>query len=152
MADEIVLENVDAEPLTVDDGSHGGYTNSEIEAEETDAWQATDNQEALAEVTAAAAVVEASAELEQLQQEEAQTNILATIPAMLESRLNQLQESLTVATEAQTREIAALSNTLSDFLTSLNPATTSRPRRNPAQRAEERRKRSTEKKAARRKV
>lgn len=151
MTDEIVIENVDAETVTLENGESAQVLETtQAAAEDEGAWQLTEQEAAVAVVEAAS--LELAAELQQSAEESAQTDILQGLSAAMDIRLNQIQESVTLATEAQTREIVNLSNTLSNFLNSLNPVTTKKPRRNPAQRAEERRKRSTEKRAARRKA
>lgn len=148
MADETVME-VEAVPVAGEPESSEGQ----------ESWQQTDQEAAVAVTEAAiieaAAEVSASAELT-LEQEQTQTALLSQLTATFEQRINQLQESQTLALEAQTVEITSLRNTLSDLQTSLNPTIAGKPKRNvrrtPVQRAEERRKRSAEKKAARRKA
>lgn len=156
MSDEIVTADetpivveVEAELVSEADAAYRG-DNPVVTSETTNedgTWQLTEQEAAVAVVEAA--TIEAAAEIQQSLEEAAQTTILA----QLDSRLNQFQESLTLAMEAQTRAITNLESTLSGLPNSLateTTATTKPKRRNPAQRAEERRKRLADKRANRR--
>lgn len=124
-------------------------SNSESElatvVNEDETWQEAEAHQEQEQTELAA--VETAAEIEQLQQDQIQTITLTEVLREIQN----LRESMTLSAEAQTAELISMRNILSELPNfSETKAETIKPkRRNPAQRAEERRRRLADRKAAR---
>lgn len=147
----IVVE-VDEQIVTPDE-SGATVTEQPTEVSEGETWQQTEEAAALADIVASEQI-QAAAEVAQVQEEQLQTGLMASLTEMIRVEMHQIRESLAVALEAQTVAITRLTNELASpsehyLETPIKPTTKDRP--SAAERARKRREHLTEKRANRKK-